>query len=206
MSSSNIVIKSLLARDSKYRQLSCFDVCLQREVIKNCKCQDPGNPFLLEQNVTNLCLSLYEQNCNFATYAEFYKKNVAEKCSDVCPKECKSVVYTLTFSTSSYPTRAYYENLAMQSKILSKFNGVKPSYEELKSRMASVAVYYDELGYTRIVETEKVLLIDLISSVGGQLGLFVGISFLSCAEIFDLMVNLIFIFIKHSCRKESINE
>ena len=61
--------------------------------------------------------------------------------------------------------------------------------------MAYINIYYDLLEYTEIVEVEKTSLIDLFSSIGGTLGLFLGMSFLSIIEIFELIVaGLIFAF------------
>jgi len=36
--------------------------------------------------------------------------------------------------------------------------------------------------------------IDLISNIGGSLGLFVGISFISFLELFEILVEIIFIY------------
>jgi hypothetical protein len=69
-------------------------------------------------------------------------------------------------------------------------NSMHITYEKLKSKILAINIYYDELGYTNLVEYEKVKLIDLVSSIGGTFGLFVGVSFLSCAEIIDLSITI----------------
>ena len=45
-------------------------------------------------------------------------------------------------------------------------------------------IYFDSQGYKYVSESPKMEFIDLISNIGGNLGLFIGISFLSFAGIF----------------------
>jgi hypothetical protein len=54
-------------------------------------------------------------------------------------------------------------------------------------------VYYADSTYTTITELAKQEFLDLISNIGGNLGLFIGISFLSFAEIFELLFEIVFI-------------
>jgi len=51
----------------------------------------------------------------------------------------------------------------------------------------SIRIYYDKASYTRINEIPKIEIVDLIANIGGNLGLFLGVSFLSFAEIFELI-------------------
>lgn len=63
--------------------------------------------------------------------------------------------------------------------------------KELKSTIVYLRIYFDILEYEHINEIPKVNIIDLISNMGGTLGLFLGMSFLSFFEIFDLIYHLI---------------
>ena len=49
----------------------------------------------------------------------------------------------------------------------------------LSKKTLKLNVYYDDLSYTSIEEQEKMNLIDMVANVGGTLGLFLGVSFLS---------------------------
>jgi hypothetical protein len=48
------------------------------------------------------------------------------------------------------------------------------SYEEMKQSIAKVEIFYDELKETIISQEIKTSLADLISNIGGILGLFLG--------------------------------
>jgi len=57
----------------------------------------------------------------------------------------------------------------------------------------NIYVYYQDLKYTLISEQPKVELFGLISNLGGILGLFIGFSFISLLELFELMAEFIYI-------------
>jgi hypothetical protein len=57
----------------------------------------------------------------------------------------------------------------------------------------NIYVYYQDLKYTLISEQPKVELFGLISNLGGILGLFIGFSFISLLELFELIAEFIYI-------------
>ncbi len=70
------------------------------------------------------------------------------------------------------------------------------TYEYLTKTYFSLAVYYKDLKYTLITQQPRMDLFDLISSIAGILGLFIGFSFITCLEIFELIFEVIFIYLK----------
>ena len=53
-------------------------------------------------------------------------------------------------------------------------------------------VYFEDLKYTLIKQQPKIELFGLISNVGGTLGLFLGFSFISLLELFEVLAELVF--------------
>ena len=84
--------------------------------------------------------------------------------------------------------------LASQIVILSRFNNIKPTYQQIKQSIASININYNQLGYTQIKEAQKITAIDLATNIGGTMGLFLGLSFLSFIEIIELLIEIIFVF------------
>jgi hypothetical protein len=83
-------------------------------------------------------------------------------------------------------------------------NGVKPTNDELnsfKNKIVSINVYFSELRYTEITETPSTTIIDLFAYIGGTVGLFVGVSVLSCVEIVEFILEAIIIYFEK--RKET---
>jgi len=63
----------------------------------------------------------------------------------------------------------------------------------VKRSFLAIHIYYNEFKYTRINEEHKTEY-SVVSNIGGILSLFLGISFLSCFEIFEIFFEIIFYF------------
>ena len=61
----------------------------------------------------------------------------------------------------------------------SNLPNIKHIKSVLHNKILELNVYYDDLSYTLIEEDKKMDLIDVMANVGGTLGLFLGVSFLS---------------------------
>jgi len=60
-----------------------------------------------------------------------------------------------------------------------------------KQDLVRVYAYYPRLEYTLINQIAKMNSFDLVSSVGGTLGLFIGFSFFTLVEIIEIISELI---------------
>ena len=89
-----------------------------------------------------------------------FSKNLVKECSKYCPLECDSY----SFKTES--------NI---------------NYDKNKIRLK---VFYCSLKYVLIEQTQKYFLQDLIASVGGNLSILIGVSFVSLFEVIDLLTEL----------------
>jgi hypothetical protein len=54
-------------------------------------------------------------------------------------------------------------------------------------------VYYQSLKYTSITQIPKTKVFDLISNLGGTLGLFIGVSFVTLFEFGELLIECFFL-------------
>ena len=69
-----------------------------------------------------------------------------------------------------------------------------------------INVYYESLDYTNINQVAKMDEWDLISNIGGNLGLFIGFSFLNLVELIELIIEIIIISVqKKSSSKRKVN-
>jgi hypothetical protein len=62
--------------------------------------------------------------------------------------------------------------------------------EYFQQRIARVNIYYDNLGFTSIQERPETTVNTLIAAVGGNLGLFIGMSLISLIEIVELAYHI----------------
>ena len=177
-----------------YRQSDCFNTCFQKSSIDVAGCYCDMLPFL-SNTTERACLSGIELFQNLAYFTYFFLELFVGKCLD-CPLECDSEYYKLTSSSLAYPTQIYADILANQSQIQSRFGNTRPTYEQLKQSLASVNINYDQLGYMQLREYQKMTILDLVTSIGGTLGLFLGLSFLSLFEIVELVCELVCLLIE----------
>ena len=96
--------------------------------------------------------------------------------------------YTHFPTFSNYPIYNYALNSLMTNPTL--------TYDLIKQSVLSLNVYYDQLSYTQISKDAKLEIVDLVSGIGGLLGLFLGMSFLSFAEIIEIIFETLVIIFK----------
>ncbi len=114
----------------------------------------------------------------------------AEACD--CPYECELSSYIYKSSMAEYPTRHYAHYLKNNPVVKSRL-GNNYSFEDLKQSIAQIDIYYEELKETIVKQEIKTLFADLVASVGGTLGLFLGLSFLSFVELIEIVIQVVLI-------------
>jgi len=67
--------------------------------------------------------------------------------------------------------------------------------------LSLVYIYYPDFYYTSITEQPKTTFDQLISNIGGLLGLFIGGSIMSFFEIFELLISVLVIMFKSREKK-----
>jgi len=163
------IIDYILKTNQSYNQTKCLEYCFDLNYIqdKPCNCT--------KSNLGRVWMDCWIQqeyqnttSCTFKYKSKFYEKNLALVCADYCPLECDTISYFVTA------------------------NNYKPSDNNLTSFIA----YYRSLKYALITQQPKFLLFDLISNIGGILGLFVGISFVSFFELTEILMQIVFIFFR----------
>lgn len=193
--------RKVIQSGKEYRQKDCFGLCFQKYLLNECKCQESS--FIKYSDRKSCFWNLSDLICNYEKYLKFFSKDVRQECSDECPLECDSVSYSLSSSYLSYPTRAYSDILLNDPKMQAKFTQFNYSlftHERLKENILSLNVYYDQLKYTTIREMIKTTPSDLVAIVGGILGLFLGMSFLSFIELLEIFLEIICILLENALK------
>ena len=87
-----------------------------------------------------------------------------------------------------YPTHQYFDDIKNDLKEYENM-----SFEEFKKTNLALNIFYPSKEYTVITETPKTSFIDLVSNMGGSLGMFLGFSLFSFVELFEILFHIIFI-------------
>ena len=189
--SDSFFFKAIVKSGKRYRASDCINLCLLRRINEVCGCYD-----INMQNIYNTrpCINQTDVNCDFGVFLGFFKSDIKQMCGPDCPVECDSELLTYSTSSLEYPSEGYGNLLMNLREIQAKFGKDSVTFEELKKSVLAVNVYYDDLKYTVIEESPSTELITLIAGMGGTLGLFIGVSFLSFVEIVEILIKILFIY------------
>jgi hypothetical protein len=153
---------------------SCKAICLQNALIKKCNCVDLTIRASTDASVKP-CLNDTSLECYSDLYNKFLAEDLYSNCD--CPLDCNKNYYIPTSSIANFPSESYVNYILSYPSVKSKFskNESELTYDYLKNRLATINVFYNELSENEITESAKMALPDLISNIGGILGLFLGI-------------------------------
>ena len=135
------------------------------------------------------CINDDQLNCANSEYMKFIKEDNL-KCLEYCPLECDEIVYDYSLSSADYPTEYAYQILKSDHHF-SRYNNL--TYEKFKQRSLMVNIYYSKLSYLSVRQVKKVEFMDLLATIGGLLGFFIGMSLLSFIEFFEIAIDILLI-------------
>jgi hypothetical protein len=158
------------SKGSAYREKDCVFLCLQEEIIQKCQCYDSWYDNF-DKNVSP-CVNDTQIKCANQFFSNLYDNGKSSKCSTLCKVECSFVSYEISSSSAEYPSVEYSKNSLRYHPVIEKGfedEGIPKeniTHEFLKARTVSIAVYLNDLYYTKISEVEKMNMIDLVASIG----------------------------------------
>ena len=158
----------------QYTQRDCFDYCMGKELNKYFNITNKIDHWL---NI----YKAYKLDEFWDFYSRFVRGENKKICTPLCPLECDTIKYETSISFTKFSENEFLA--------LYEING---SVDNL----VSIEIYYEHLEYTRISQLPKMDLSDLISNIGSNLSLFIGISFLSFAEIIEILIEIIIILLE----------
>jgi len=161
------VINYMRNKNLEYSRMECIRIFENLRFLKesNCNC----SLINFDDYPYKVCYNSTEQkNCYDNFIDNFNKKYLNEIFSEHCPLECDTFSYDISINS-------------------------RTSQTFLEKDSVGIYVYYEDLKYTLISQQPKMQFIDLISNIGGSLGLFVGISFISFLELFEILIEIIFV-------------
>ena len=187
----NLVLKS----NYSYRQADCFNLCLQRSIINKCNCFYTRYTQMYNAQP---CLNLTDLSCIQDVSNDFEQ----DECINQCPLECDSIKYSYSLSNLVFPSQSFYSKFYSDtSNLISteiNYNIDLSTIESYKKYYLMLNVFYPYLEYTQITESPKFTWIDLLSQIGGSLGMFLGYSIFHFIEICEILLKVLFVlFGKH---------
>ncbi|CAF3383250.1 unnamed protein product [Rotaria sp. Silwood1] len=184
-----------------YSRYQCFYVCMQAYIYQTCGC---GNPFIWSarsivlpgtNKITNISLCEIKNPCSGKTRINFMNSKAiwSSYCPD-CTEECSNIDFNIKSSSLLAPPEFLLDSIKMfveSSNISVSANWSTSMISEIQSNYVSLEVSYDTTRTDLYSEQPTLDPVDVLSNVGGQTGLWIGISFLSLMEIAEMIYRLI---------------
>ena len=78
-------------------------------------------------------------------------------------------------------------------KVIQNFIKTTIDLAAVEKSIVSVKIFYDSLSYTNTTESPQMDVVSLVASVGGNSGLFLGVSVFSLCEIVEMLIEIYFL-------------
>jgi hypothetical protein len=181
------IINYLIEKRREYTQKECLYLCRNLKYMEINPCNFYFND--LEIDIFEKA-ELLKNESVFECVQKLQKYNYYESCSTLyCPEECDSFTYEINKDLLMTRSSGNISLNQVQFEYYPGFN----TFENVSRTFFALRVYYEDLKYTLIRQKPKIELFGLISNVGGTLGLFLGFSFISLLELFEIVAELVFI-------------
>ena len=135
---------------------------------------------------------LRSSNCTSNAFRNIFTVDnyIRDKCAPLCPLECNTTEYKTTLTSNRLIGDIFVGHLQKNSNLSSDFIGKPVNAQQAGDSIVSMDIYYDSLSYTLSTESAKLDIVSLLASIGGNMGLFMGISMLSVCELVEILIEI----------------
>ena len=136
-----------------------------------------------------------EINCAFAVYNQrFLSENfIKEYCIPLCPLECNRTEYKASIYTLKLIGDDFVDYIKENKKLSNDFIQTPINAYNAANSVVKVNIFYDSMSYTLSTESAKMDIVSLLASIGGNLGLFLGVSVFSACELIEVAIEIYFV-------------
>ncbi|XP_033762756.1 amiloride-sensitive sodium channel subunit beta-like [Pecten maximus] len=190
----------------RYSNQACMVNCKEDAIERVCNCFESSikneintGYFRRSEQLQHCAQSVEDFGCATAVTKDFLTGT--RRC--FCPNACNETVYSRSFSGRLWPSHEYLEDLMKLA--CSKYDLPHKSCplrnlnpDQMRMNFLKINIYYEDLNFEFLSEEPEYELMNLLSDIGGSLGLFLGASVLSLGEIIEILVELIYFILKKS--------
>ena len=187
---------NLIARsDYAYTQQLCISQCLQKKFIDiyNCTLYYFVSLFNRSQCDSDIVYLITKSP------ESFDKNYINEICLPQCPLECNQTLYktSISFNQLNGNYEYYILNLTNNPNLDMDFINITIDATTVKESLVKVNVFYESLSYTILTDSPQTDAVWLLSSIGGNLSLFLGVSVFSLFEFIIVTIE-VFLILKNN--------
>lgn len=161
-------------------QKACMKTCMQHHSLDKCGCTDSTLPQI--DKIEHCDMMNASQMCCLDTSLDDLINNVAS-CN--CYLPCVSTNYNKIISHSLWPSQPFFNKKNHTISLM-----IEDNFNEYKKNHARLNVYYSSLGRLTFLQNPKFLSFELLSYLGGEFGLWLGLSMFALFELCEIIYNL----------------
>ncbi|CAB3400023.1 unnamed protein product [Caenorhabditis bovis] len=173
----------------------CYRTCFQHLIIDRCGCSDPRFPTIGNAQPCQVFNKAHRECLEQHTHA-IGEIHGSFKCR--CQQPCNQTIYTISYSEAIWPSQALNITLGNCEKPAEECN------EEYQENAAMLEVFYEALNFEVLSESEAYGIVKMMADFGGHLGLWSGVSVMTCCEFVCLGVELLFMAIAHHVKQQRL--
>nr|CDJ84590.1 Na+ channel domain containing protein [Haemonchus contortus] len=188
-----------LYKSNVYTLETCFYNCRQRETIKQCSCANPrfkkadSQQWCLPTKVNLDCLTSLRGDQASTT------PNISPLQDCSCGPPCSETSYLTTASISKFPAEDYFVATDPTQGVAGSCDNQNPTFNQDPRRCREwyaknallLQVFFETLKYESYTEVPSYGISPALNDLGGQAGLWLGLSVISVIEVCALIMMLI---------------
>ncbi|KAK7097714.1 acid-sensing ion channel 1-like isoform X2 [Littorina saxatilis] len=168
--------KHTLGRYGVYTETACYRDCLLEYVVARCNCTSPFEP----EETRAVCSVDQMIECYIPVFNSFSNQDLY-KCD--CRPPCKRVMYNIKSSYADFASQFMEE--------MSRKERNRSDEDFLRRNVVDVRVFLDSMLVVRVQQEPEMTFTDILGTLGGHLGLFLGASILSITELTEMLLLLL---------------
>ena len=178
-----------LQTDDFYTTARCNLECQSQILFEECNCTQSHHPRLGSQS--RVCSLFDHKMCTEAIMRRIHHGDFSDRFSRCgCIDACSSTSYSSSLSRAEFPS------LATARELTNLPDSPYSDISSLRENFIWLHVYFETLSVETVEKVASYSTQNLLGDVGGNLGLFIGASVATLAEILDYVARLVYVWVK----------
>ncbi|XP_068692090.1 acid-sensing ion channel 1C-like [Montipora foliosa] len=162
-----------------YSCQACRMSCLALKEVQMCNCSEPKFPIN-----SSACFSLEQHSCITDVYVKFKARRL--DCISKCPQPCFENVFSFTVSSARW-SKAFSRRIQKKYRLGKSFGNAAI----ISENFVRLQIFYEDLSLAKTINEEAYKVENLLADIGGQLGLWIGVSVITVVEVVEFLTSFL---------------
>ncbi|XP_041464801.1 amiloride-sensitive sodium channel subunit beta-like [Lytechinus variegatus] len=167
---------------TNYTVRCCLSMCYQQNLVDRCGCVDDIVFDYKQCSVIN--------DTEMACVSEVQALYINDDLHCNCPLPCQETNYRASISSADWPSERFRSHLVRKFEFDPKLRSILAQEEMSAKNMIRVMIYFETLNVERVEQVPRYTIPNILGNIGGLMGLFTGMSFISLFEVAFLLLRI----------------